>query len=101
MIPYGRHSINQADIDAIIEVLRDFNSSRPDDVPRRQVADDHRPSHDPFSCWISIDQGVAFMLSSLAMMTGGEIFVSKIPSNLHPACRKGSSESGRVKSLTR
>jgi len=30
--------------------------------------------------WITLEQGVAFVLSSLAMMTGGEIFVPKIPS---------------------
>lgn len=31
--------------------------------------------------WISLDQGVALVLSSLAMMQGGEIFVPKIPSS--------------------
>ena len=30
--------------------------------------------------WITVEQGVAFVLSSLAMMQGGEIFVPKIPS---------------------
>jgi UDP-N-acetylglucosamine 4,6-dehydratase len=30
--------------------------------------------------WITIEQGVAFVLSSLEMMQGGEIFVPKIPS---------------------
>lgn len=30
--------------------------------------------------WITLDQGVGFVLSSLAMMGGGEIFVPKIPS---------------------
>jgi UDP-N-acetylglucosamine 4,6-dehydratase len=30
--------------------------------------------------WIALPQGVAFVLSCLAMMTGGEIFVPKIPS---------------------
>jgi UDP-N-acetylglucosamine 4,6-dehydratase len=30
--------------------------------------------------WITIEQGVAFVLSSLEMMKGGEIFVPKIPS---------------------
>jgi UDP-N-acetylglucosamine 4,6-dehydratase/5-epimerase len=30
--------------------------------------------------WITIQQGIDFVLSSLAMMTGGEIFVPKIPS---------------------
>ncbi len=30
--------------------------------------------------WITLDQGVAFVLSCFGMMTGGEIFVPKIPS---------------------
>jgi UDP-N-acetylglucosamine 4,6-dehydratase len=30
--------------------------------------------------WITLEQGVAFVLSSLSMMRGGEIFVPKIPS---------------------
>jgi UDP-N-acetylglucosamine 4,6-dehydratase/5-epimerase len=30
--------------------------------------------------WIALEQGVAFVLSSLALMRGGEIFVPKIPS---------------------
>jgi UDP-N-acetylglucosamine 4,6-dehydratase/5-epimerase len=30
--------------------------------------------------WITLDQGVAFVLSSLELMQGGEIFVPKIPS---------------------
>ncbi len=30
--------------------------------------------------WITLDQGVAFVLNSLERMTGGEIFVPKIPS---------------------
>jgi UDP-N-acetylglucosamine 4,6-dehydratase len=30
--------------------------------------------------WITLDQGVSFVLSSMAMMKGGEIFVPKIPS---------------------
>jgi len=30
--------------------------------------------------WITLEQGVAFVLSSLALMHGGEIFVPKIPS---------------------
>lgn len=30
--------------------------------------------------WITLDQGVAFVVSSLAMMNGGEIFIPKIPS---------------------
>lgn len=30
--------------------------------------------------WITLEQGVDFVLSSLAMMTGGEVYVPKIPS---------------------
>lgn len=30
--------------------------------------------------WITLEQGVEFVLSSLAMMSGGEVFVPKIPS---------------------
>lgn len=30
--------------------------------------------------WITLDQGVSFVLSSIALMRGGEIFVPKIPS---------------------
>jgi len=30
--------------------------------------------------WITLEQGIAFVLSSLALMKGGEIFVPKIPS---------------------
>jgi UDP-N-acetylglucosamine 4,6-dehydratase len=30
--------------------------------------------------WITLEQGIAFVLSSLEIMTGGEIFVPKIPS---------------------
>ena len=30
--------------------------------------------------WITLQQGVDFVLSSLGMMPGGEIFVPKIPS---------------------
>ena len=30
--------------------------------------------------WITVNQGVSFLLSSLAMMKGGEIFIPKIPS---------------------
>jgi UDP-N-acetylglucosamine 4,6-dehydratase len=34
--------------------------------------------------WITLDQGVEFVLSSLEMMRGGEIFVPKIPSMTMP-----------------
>ncbi len=42
----------------------------------------HLPITDPRMTrfWISIEQGVDFVLSSLEMMQGGEIFVPKIPS---------------------
>ena len=35
--------------------------------------------------WITLDQGVDFVLSSLEMMRGGEVFVPKIPSMSMPA----------------
>jgi UDP-N-acetylglucosamine 4,6-dehydratase len=35
--------------------------------------------------WITLDQGVAFVLSSLELMRGGEVFVPKIPSMAMPA----------------
>jgi UDP-N-acetylglucosamine 4,6-dehydratase len=34
--------------------------------------------------WITLDEGVNFVLSSLEMMRGGEIFVPKIPSMAMP-----------------
>lgn len=34
--------------------------------------------------WITLDEGVAFVLSSLEMMRGGEVFVPKIPSMTMP-----------------
>jgi UDP-N-acetylglucosamine 4,6-dehydratase len=45
---------------------------------------DHLPITDPRMTrfWITLEQGVAFVLSSLAMMQGGEIFVPKIASSL-------------------
>ena len=30
--------------------------------------------------WISIEDGVEFVLSSISLMSGGEIFIPKIPS---------------------
>jgi UDP-N-acetylglucosamine 4,6-dehydratase len=33
--------------------------------------------------WITLDQGVDFVLSSLTLMRGGEIFVPKIPVHVH------------------
>lgn len=51
---------------------------------RRLVAEgaDHLPITDPRMTrfWITLQQGVDFVLSSLALMRGGEIFVPKIPS---------------------
>lgn len=43
---------------------------------------DHLPITDPKMTrfWITLEQGVSFVLSSLLMMRGGEIFVPKIPS---------------------
>ena len=43
---------------------------------------DHLPITDPRMTrfWITLDQGVSFVLSSLAQARGGEIFVPKIPS---------------------
>jgi UDP-N-acetylglucosamine 4,6-dehydratase len=43
---------------------------------------DHLPITDPRMTrfWITLPQGVEFVLSSMAMMQGGEIFVPKIPS---------------------
>jgi len=45
---------------------------------------DHLPITDPRMTrfWITLEQGVAFVLSSLALMQGGEIFVPKIASSL-------------------
>lgn len=51
----------------------------------RQLADagaDHIPITDPRMTrfWITLDQGVAFVLSCFEIMQGGELFVPKIPS---------------------
>jgi UDP-N-acetylglucosamine 4,6-dehydratase len=50
---------------------------------RRLIAEgaDHLPITDPRMTrfWITLDQGVEFVLSSLEMMQGGELFVPKIP----------------------
>ena len=59
--------------------------------------------------WITLREGVDFVLSCLQMMRGGEIFVPKIPSMRssisrapwRPICRTASSASGRAKSCTR
>ncbi len=51
---------------------------------RRLLAEgtDHLPITDPRMTrfWITLPQGIDFVLSGLARMTGGEIFVPKIPS---------------------
>jgi UDP-N-acetylglucosamine 4,6-dehydratase len=51
---------------------------------RKMIAEgaDHLPVTDPRMTrfWITLQQGVDFVLSSLAAMRGGEIFVPKIPS---------------------
>jgi UDP-N-acetylglucosamine 4,6-dehydratase len=51
---------------------------------RKLIAEgaDHLPITDPRMTrfWITLAQGVEFVCSSAAMMTGGEIFVPKIPS---------------------
>lgn len=48
----------------------------------RDEGAEHLPITDPRMTrfWVTIEQGVNFVLSSLAMMHGGEIFVPKIPS---------------------
>jgi len=48
----------------------------------RDEGAEHLPITDPRMTrfWVTIDQGVNFVLSSLEMMHGGEIFVPKIPS---------------------
>jgi len=52
----------------------------------RDEGSDHLPITDPRMTrfWVTIEQGVNFVLSSLAMMHGGEIFVPKIPSSTIP-----------------
>lgn len=52
----------------------------------RDEGSDHLPITDPRMTrfWVTIEQGVNFVLSSLAIMHGGEIFVPKIPSSTIP-----------------
>jgi UDP-N-acetylglucosamine 4,6-dehydratase len=72
----------------VFSVVRYGNviSSRGGVVPlfRELVAkgSSHLPITDPRMTrfWITLEQGVAFVLSSLALMRGGEIFIPKIPS---------------------
>jgi UDP-N-acetylglucosamine 4,6-dehydratase/5-epimerase len=47
--------------------------------------------------WITLDQGVAFVLSSLELMQGGEIFVPKIPSTSLLDLAKAMSPNGSPK----
>jgi len=49
----------------------------------RDEGSDHLPITDPRMTrfWVTINQGVNFVLSSLSLMHGGEIFVPKIPSS--------------------
>lgn len=76
----------------IFSVVRYGNvvGSRGSVVPlfRRLAAQgaDHLPITDPRMTrfWITIEQGVDFVLSSLGIMQGGEIFVPKIPSMSMP-----------------
>jgi UDP-N-acetylglucosamine 4,6-dehydratase len=74
-------------LDTRFSVVRYGNvvGSRGSVVPffRRLAAEkaEHVPITDPRMTrfWITLRQGVRFVLSSMAMMTGGEIFVPKIP----------------------
>ncbi|MEL6281319.1 MAG: UDP-N-acetylglucosamine 4,6-dehydratase (inverting) [Pseudomonadota bacterium] len=76
------------DSDIRFSVVRYGNvvGSRGSVVPffRRLIADgaDHLPITDERMTrfWITLDEGVAFVLSALKRMRGGEIFVPKIPS---------------------
>jgi UDP-N-acetylglucosamine 4,6-dehydratase len=47
--------------------------------------------------WITLDQGVDFVLSSLTLMRGGEIFVPKIPSMAMPDLVKAMSPTAGMK----
>ena len=72
----------------VFSVVRYGNvvASRGSVIPffRKLIADgaDHLPITDPRMTrfWITLDQGVNFVLSSLAMARGGEIFIPKLPS---------------------
>ncbi len=77
-----------ADVRPLFSVVRYGNvlGSRGSVIPlfKRLIAEgaDHLPITDDRMTrfWITLPQGVRFVLSSLAMMKGGEIFVPKIPS---------------------
>ena len=47
--------------------------------------------------WITLNEGVAFVLSSLELMRGGEIFVPKIPSMTMPDLVKAMSPDAGIK----
>jgi UDP-N-acetylglucosamine 4,6-dehydratase len=47
--------------------------------------------------WITLNEGVDFVLSSLTMMRGGEIFVPKIPSMAMPDLVKAMSPTAAMK----
>jgi len=57
---------------SVIPFFRKLIASGADHLP---ITDDRMTRF-----WITLDQGVAFVLSCFAMMRGGEIFVPKIPS---------------------
>ena len=67
-------------------VLGSRGSVVPFYIKLRDEGSDHLPITDPRMTrfWVTIEQGVSFVLSSLSMMHGGEIFVPKIPSSTIP-----------------
>ena len=79
---------NLARGETVFSIVRYGNvvGSRGSVVPffRRLIAEgaDHLPITDPRMTrfWISLDQGVDFVLSCIPMMQGGEIFVPRLPS---------------------
>lgn len=69
VVRYGNVMGSRGSVVPFFEKLRDEGAS-------------HLPITDPRMTrfWITIDQGVNFVLSSMELMHGGEIFVPKIPS---------------------
>jgi UDP-N-acetylglucosamine 4,6-dehydratase len=57
---------------SVVPVFRDMVAKGAKEIP---ITDDRMTRF-----WITLDQGVAFVLSSMQIMRGGEIFVPKIPS---------------------
>lgn len=57
---------------SVVPVFRDLVAKGAKEIP---ITDDRMTRF-----WITLDQGVAFVLSSMQIMRGGEIFVPKIPS---------------------